>query len=194
MGVHLLERTVGELEEVTDGRTGPEDAFHEFAGEVLREVGDGGGGDEVEALGEGAGEPDHGGAEIVGRARVEEREDGGGFGGGEAAAGETRGKLQAGEVAGQRTDKTDERGVFLGEREFDEFAALVENALQEFGAIGFSGGASGGGSRSGKKDTVGEVGATVERDTGVGRDALGEDDEGFVGERFGVRDGEAGER
>ena len=49
---HLLKRTVRELEEVRNRWAGPEKAFHEFAREVLRELRDRRGREEIEALGE----------------------------------------------------------------------------------------------------------------------------------------------
>lgn len=147
-GVHLLEGAVGELQEIADRGAGPINAFHEFAGEVLAEVGDGGGGDEVEAAGPGAGEADHGVEQV---ARGGGGEEGGELrarGQGGAAVGILADELEGGEVAGEGTDEANEGGVFFGEGEFDEFVAFVEQALEEGGAVGFSrseGGGGGGG-------------------------------------------------
>lgn len=49
---YLLKGVVCELEKVGDWWVGLEDVFYEFVCEVLCEVGDGCGGDEVEVLGE----------------------------------------------------------------------------------------------------------------------------------------------
>ena len=171
-GGGLLEWAVGKLEEVGDHGAAPEEAFHEFAGEILRVVGDGSGDEEVEPLREALRVVLHGCDELGWRGAIERGEDLLRPGRRKAAAIEPGDKLECGEVAAHGADEADEGGVLFGEGKRDELGAGVEQGLEEIGALGLAGAAGDRGRGGGEQEGVGELAVAAQGELGIGREAL----------------------